>query len=332
MRMMIAAGTIILVLLGSGGGTVAADFGACPVSTYSIVARDSATGRLGVAVQSHWFSVGPIVPWAEAGVGAIATQSFVRVAYGPDGLDRLRQGESPAAALAAMVAADSGRDVRQVAVVDASGRVSAHTGSRCIAYAGHITGPGFSVQANLMADSTVPAAMAEAYRRASGPLAVRLLAALTAAEEAKGDIRGRQSAAILVVDGARQDRAWQGRLIDLRIEDHPQPVVELTRLYELHRAYEWMNRGDVFAETALWDSAAAAYGAAVQLAPQIVELPFWSAVTLAAAGRIEDALPLFARVFAAEERWIALVPRLVPAGLLPDDPELIGQILAQAPR
>ena len=332
MRMMIAAGIIILALIGAGGKAVGADIGARPVSTYSIVARDSATGRMGVAVQSHWFSVGPVVPWAEAGVGAIATQSFVRVAYGPDGLDRLRQGESATAALAAMVAADSGRDVRQVVIVAANGDVSAHTGSRCIAYAGHITGPGFSVQANLMADSTVPAAMAKAFEEAPGPLAARLLAALAAAEKEKGDIRGRQSASILVVDGVRHDRAWQGCLIDLRVEDHPQPVEELTRLYELHRAYEWMNRGDVFAETALWDSAAVAYGAAAELAPQIVEIPFWNAVTLAAAGKVEDALPIFAQVFAAENRWIALVPRLVPAGLLPDDPELIARILSQAPR
>ncbi|MBI3871774.1 MAG: DUF1028 domain-containing protein [candidate division Zixibacteria bacterium] len=265
-----------------------------PVATYSIVARDSATGQLGVAVQSHWFSVGPIVPWAQAGVGAIATQSFVKIDYGPDGLDRL---------------------------------------AHCIAYAGHVTGPGFSAQANLMADSTVPTTMAKAYRAGSQlPFAERLLVALQAAQGAKGDIRGRQSAALLVVDGKRYDKPWQGRLIELRIEDHPDPVGELARLLRLQNAYDWMNRGDLFAEKKDWDSAAVAYGTAEGLAPEIVELPFWHAVTLAMAGKMDDALPIFRRVFAAEARWIDLVPRLVPAGLLPNDSTVVKRILAEAPR
>lgn len=304
-----------------------------PVATYSIVARDSATGQLGVAVQSHWFSVGPIVPWAQAGVGAIATQSFVKIDYGPDGLDRLARGQSAAEALRDMVAADSGRAVRQVAIVDAQGRVAAHTGEHCIAYAGHVTGPGFSAQANLMADSTVPTTMAKAYRAGSQlPFAERLLVALQAAQGAKGDIRGRQSAALLVVDGKRYDKPWQGRLIELRIEDHPDPVGELARLLRLQNAYDWMNRGDLFAEKKDWDSAAVAYGTAEGLAPEIVELPFWHAVTLAMAGKMDDALPIFRRVFAAEARWIDLVPRLVPAGLLPNDSTVVKRILAEAPR
>lgn len=303
-----------------------------PVSTYSIVARDSVTGQMGVAVQSHWFSVGPVVPWAEAGVGAIATQSFVKVDYGPDGLDRLRNGLSPADALAAMLAADSGRAVRQVAIVDAQGRVSVHTGARCITYASHITGPGFSVQANLMADSTVPAAMATAYTNTVGDLAERMIAALRAGEGEGGDIRGRQSAAILIVDGERHDKPWQGRLVDLRVEDHPAPVEELARLYGLHAAYDWMNRGDLYAERAEWDSAVVCYGTAEKLAPQIVELPFWHAVTLASAGKLGDALPVFRRVFAAEPRWIELVPRLVRSDLLPTDTSVINRILQEAPK
>ncbi len=302
-----------------------------PVSTYSIVARDAATGQMGVAVQSHWFSVGPIVPWAEAGVGAIATQSFVKIDYGPDGLARLRNGESPQDALSAMLAADSGRAVRQVAIVDTQGRVAAHTGERCIAYASHIAGPGFSVQANLMADSTVPRAMADAYQNTTGTLAERMIAALHAAEDEGGDIRGRQSAAIVVVDGQRHEQAWQGRLVDLRVEDHPLPVDELERLYRLHVAYEWVNRGDVFAEHGQWDSAAVAYAKGEQLAPQIAELPFWHAVTLASQGNVDDALPVFERVFRTDDRWVKLVPRLVPAGLLPDDSVLIGRILRVAP-
>lgn len=302
-----------------------------PVSTYSIVARDSATGHLGVAVQSHWFSVGPIVPWAEAGVGAIATQSFVKIDYGPDGLDRLRAGETPAQALAAMLAPDSGREVRQVAIVDAQGRVAAHTGSKCISYASHITGEAFSVQANLMEDSTVPRAMAAAYRRNMAlPFAERLLSTLVAAENEKGDIRGKQSAAILIVDGQKREKPWQGVVMELRIEDHPAPLDELARLLRLQNAYDYMNRGDVYAEHQLWDSAGWAYGSAEKIAPEIVELPFWHAVTLASQGRIEDALPIFQRVFAAEPRWIPLIERLAPAGLLPNDPAVIERILNMA--
>jgi uncharacterized Ntn-hydrolase superfamily protein len=265
-------------------------------------------------------------------VGAIATQSFVRIDYGPDGLDRLRAGETPGEALASMLAADSGREVRQVAIVDAQGRVAAHTGTRCIAYASHISGAEFSVQANLMADSTVPSAMARAYQGTKGSLAERMLAALRAAEGEGGDVRGRQSAAILIVDGVKHEKSWQGRLVELRVEDHPAPVEELTRLYGLQTAYDWMNRGDLYAERAQWDSAVVCYGTAEKLAPEIAELPFWHAVTLASAGKLEESLPVFRRVFASEPRWIDVVPRLVPAGLLPADPMLIKRILNEAPK
>jgi uncharacterized Ntn-hydrolase superfamily protein len=264
-------------------------------------------------------------------VGAIATQSFVKIEYGPDGLDRLRGGETPEQALAAMLTADSGREVRQVAIVDAKGNVAAHTGAKCIAYASHITGPGFSVQANLMADSTVPRAMAQAYIETKGTLGDRLLAALHAAEGEGGDIRGRQSAAIVIVDGQRHDKPWQGKLVELRVEDHPDPVGELTRVYHLSEAYDWMNRGDVHSEKKQWDSAAVAYGTAEKMAPQIMELPFWHAATLANAGRVGDALPIFGRVFAKERRWIPLVTRLVQVGLLPNDTTVINRILRMVP-
>ncbi|MFH1566847.1 MAG: DUF1028 domain-containing protein [Gemmatimonadota bacterium] len=174
-------------------------------------------------------------------------------------------------------------------------------------------------------------AMAAAYEAARGPLAARLLAALRAAEGEGGDIRGRQSAALVVVGGERREKRWQGRVLELRVEDDPQPVEELARLYELQVAYDWMNRGDLYAERAQWDSAAVAYGTAERLAPQIAELPFWHAVTLAAQGKVEESLPIFRRVFAAEDRWVELVPRLVPSGLLPDDPALIARIQAAAP-
>ncbi|HWQ29053.1 MAG TPA: DUF1028 domain-containing protein, partial [Dehalococcoidia bacterium] len=206
-----------------------------PAHTYSIVARDPATGALGVAVQSHYFSVGSIVSWAEAGVGAVATQSIANVDYGPRGLALMREGLSASQALSALLENDPGRDVRQVAMVDARGGVAAHTGTRCIPAAGHLSGDGFSVQANLMANDSVWPAMRDAFERSDGELADRLLAALEAAQNAGGDIRGQQSAALLVVSGERSHEPWRGRLFDLRVEDHPEPVAELKRLVRLRR-------------------------------------------------------------------------------------------------
>ena len=303
-----------------------------PVHTYSIVARDARTGDLGVAVQSHWFSVGPIVPWAESGVGAVATQSLVEVSYGPLGLDRMRAGATAAEALAALVRADTNAAVRQVAMVDAKGRVAAHTGERCIAFAGHMTGEGFSVQANLMASERVWPAMAEAFRKAEGDLAERLLTALDAAEAAGGDIRGRQSAALLIVRGTPSGRPWADRLFDLRVEDHPQPLTELRRLVVLNRAYLRMNRGDELTAENRLAEATAEYRAAAELAPGMVELPYWHAVTLASAGKVEESLPIFREVFRREPVWATLTPRLVPSKLLPDDPAILARILAEAPK
>jgi uncharacterized Ntn-hydrolase superfamily protein len=295
------------------------------------VARDSGTGEIGVAVQSHWFSVGPVVPWAEAGVGAVATQSLVEISYGPLGLELMRAGKSAPEALAALVAADSSEAVRQVAIIDASGRVAAHTGARCIAHAGHEVGNGFSVQANLMASDRVWPAMAEAFTRASGDLAERMLAALDAAEAEGGDIRGRQSAALLIVSGEPTGRPWVDRTFDLRVEDHPQPLAELRRLVVINRAYARMNRGDELVAEQRLEEAMIEYAAAARLAPDVIELPFWHAVTLASIGRVEESLPIFRRVFAAEPVWATLTPRLVPSQLLPDDPALIERILSVAP-
>ena len=288
-----------------------------PVHTYSIVARDAQTGQIGVAVQSHWFQVGTIVPWAEAGVGAVATQSFVEPGYGPRGLQLMRGGVSAPDALRALLARDDGRDVRQVAMIDARGRVAAWTGGRCIAEAGHIEGEGFSVQANLMASDRVWPAMAEAFVASAGrPLAERLLAALEAAEAAGGDVRGRQSAALVVVRAQTTGEPWKDRLVDLRVDDSPRPLEELRRLLRLHRAYESMNAGDEALAAGDAEKALALYGAAADLAPDIVEIPFWQAVTLADTGRLEQALPIFRRVFAAEPRWKEILRRLPAAGLL----------------
>lgn len=299
-----------------------------PVATYSIVARDAATGELGVAVQSHWFSVGSVVPWAEAGVGAVATQSFVEPSYGPLGLALMRAGKSAPEALAALLAADANREVRQVAMIDAHGRVAAHTGARCVQAAGHATGDGFSVEANLMDNPRVWPAMRGAFEATKGDLAERMLAALEAAEAAGGDIRGRQSAALLVVRGSATGKPWSDRRFELRIEDHPAPLVELRRLLVLARAYEHMNRGDDLSTDAKWDEASREYAEAAKLAPGIVELQFWHAATLAAAGKIEEACPLFADVFRREPKWRELVPRLPAAGLLPNDQKLIDAVVA----
>ncbi len=292
-----------------------------PVATYSIVARDPATGELGVAVQSHWFSVGAIVPWAESGVGAVATQSFGEPAYGPLGLELMRLGRTAAQALEALVSTDADAAVRQVAMVDAMGNVAAHTGSSAIFAAGHETGDGYSVQANLMEQPTVWPAMARAFEGAEGDLAERLLAALEAAESEGGDIRGRQSAAILVVSGEPTGRSWRDRRFDLRVEDHPQPVAELRRLVQLQRAYLKLNEGDELVTAGSVEEARVAYRDAMSLVADEAtngEAPFWVGVTLAATGREDEAMPYLRRAFAQDNRWAELVTRLPGSGLLPD--------------
>lgn len=301
-----------------------------PVATYSIVARDSTTGQLGVAVQSHWFSVGPIVPWAEPGVGAVATQSLVDPAYGPLGLNLMRMGRTAPEALKALVSTDEGADVRQVAMVDAKGNVAAHTGNRAIFAAGHQLGAQYSVQANIMEKPTVWAAMGAAYESAEGDLAERLLAALEAAEAEGGDLRGRQSAAILVVSSKNTHEPWVDRLFDLRVEDHPNPVAELRRLVTLQRAYlklyegdEWVVKGDI-------EKALAAYRQALEIVPDEAtngEAAFWVGVTLADTGDPEQAIPYLARAYQQDKRWAELLPRLPASKLLPDDPALIDRLV-----
>jgi uncharacterized Ntn-hydrolase superfamily protein len=299
--------------------------------TYSIVARDPKTGQLGVAVQSHWFSVGAIVPWAEAGVGAVATQSFVEPSYGPLGLTLMRAGKSAPEALKSLLSGDALADVRQVAMVDAQGRVASHTGAYCIDAAGHRAGENYSAQANLMLKDTVWDEMAKAFESAKGDLADRLLAALEAAQRQGGDIRGKQSAAIIVVTGRPTGRPWADRLFDLRVEDHPEPVAELKRLVKLQRAYTHMNTGDELFSRNDVAGAVREYGEAEALNPDNVEMVFWHAVTLANAKKVEQALPLFKRVFAADDAWATLIPRLPKSKLLPDDEKLIQRILSVAP-
>ncbi len=283
--------------------------------TFSIVARDPATGQMGVAVQSHWFSTGSMVTWGEAGVGVVATQSMVEVSYGPLGLEGMRRGETPRRILDDLLAKDDGRELRQVALVDASGNVAAHTGNRCIAEAGHDTGEQFSAQANMMLRNTVWPAMAKAFVTTGGELSQRLMAALDAAQNEGGDIRGRQSAAMLVVEGQKQPHPWQGILVDLRVDDHPEPLQELRRLLTINKAYQSMNAGDAFLADGKIDEAFQAYNAAAALAPEIIELPFWQAVTLAESGKVAEALPIFKSVFSADKNWRELLRRLPASGL-----------------
>ena len=302
-----------------------------PVHTFSIVARDPNTGELGVAVQSHWFSVGPIVAWAEAGVGAVATQSFVDPSYGKNGLDMMRAGRSAPDTLKELLAKDEGREVRQVAMIDAQGRVDAWTGKNDIQAAGHIVGTNFSVQANLMLNDKVWPAMAQAFQNTKGDLAERMLAALDAAQAAGGDIRGRQSAAIIVVTGKPIGQAWKDRTFDLRVDDSPEPLQELRRLVRLQRAYNHMNAGDLAVEKKDNEGALREYSAAEKLVPNNAEMIYWHAVALVNMGRVDDSLPLFRKVFAMDRNWLTLTPRLPKSGLLPDDPKIIERIVSVGP-
>lgn len=325
-----------------------------PVSTFSIVARDSATGQIGVAVQSHWFAVGQIVPWAEAGVGAVATQSFVDPSYGKLGLDLLRAGKTAEESLRALLNGDAACQVRQVGMVDTKGNVATFTGSRDIVAAGGIAGRqsattqlrcgasggtlqvgrGFAVQANLMANDKVWPAMATTFAASTGDLADRMLAALDAAQAAGGDIRGKQSAALVVVSSTGTGKPWQDRIFDVRVDDHEVPLVELRRLVAVQRAYNHMNAGDLAVEHGDAASALREYAAAEKIAASTPGIPrsrhaemlFWHAVALVNMKRVDESLPLFARAFEMERGWRELVGRLPQAGLLPDDRALIARI------
>ena len=299
-----------------------------PVHTYSIVARDAETGELGVAVQSHWFSVGSSVAWAESGVGAIATQSFIDPSYGANGLVLMGTGSSADQALAGLVAADAHPEVRQVGMVDARGGTAVHTGRLAIQEACDFEGETFTVQANLMHHATVCDAMVGAYTTTAGDLADRLMAALEAAQREGGDIRGRQSAALLVVAAEPSGRPWQDRVFDLRVDDHHEPLVELGRLLSVARAYRHMNEGDEQVTQGNIDAAVEEYERAEALLPGESEPIFWHAVTLASVGRVDESLPLFAEAYRMRSEWRELVPRLAPAQLLPDDPEMIAKIVA----
>lgn len=284
-------------------------------NTYSIVAVDTQREEMGVAVQSHVFSVGSIVPWAEAGIGVVATQSLVNIDFGPQALALLREGMMPTGVIQALIGADDGAEYRQLAVATPDGTVAGYTGERCIREAGHASDNGVICQANMMERSTVWEAMVEAYERREGALPGRLLAALDAAQEEGGDLRGKQSAAMLVVSTRRRRSVKQNRLVDIRVEDHHSPLEELRRLLRLHTAYRRADDGDD--ALAVGDVAAAekAYGEAFSLYPDSMELRYWMALGLASAGDIKQAKELLEPVYQSNFGWRELTSRLRETGL-----------------
>ena len=301
--------------------------------TYSIVARDPDTGQLGVAAQSCYFALGAVLPWARAGVGAVATQSMVDPGYGPRCLDLLADGVGSADALEQVRASDPGREVRQVGVVDASGAVASFTGSACIDHVGHAEGDGFSAQANMMAGPGVCEAMSDAFVSTSGSLATRLVAALVAAESKGGDARGQMSAALLVVAGERHEHPWQGVLTDVRVDHHPDPLGELARLARVAEAYHLCD----VAEEALvaGDAAAALAGAAAGLAllPGEGNLLLSYIGALIGGGRTDEAAAEVQELVASRPPWEGVLRSLIARGLvpLPEGVTLDG-LLARTPR
>jgi uncharacterized Ntn-hydrolase superfamily protein len=297
--------------------------------TYSIVARDPETGELGIAVQSHWFAAGGTVPWAEAGVGAVATQAFLEMSYGPRGLDLLRAGASARETLDRLTADDPDADVRQVGIVDANGTVATHTGARTIPAAGHAAGEAFTCQANMMWQDSVWGAMASAYEAATGELAQRLLAALDAAEGERGDIRGRQAAGILIVGPERLDEPWRGVRMHLHADDHLDPNAELRRLVGIHRAYEHLERSEELELEHDAEGVRREREAALAAGPDLLEVRYWAAIGMATEGRHDEAVALMASVDEAGPGWRELLQRLVDGELMDIPPEAAARLLEE---
>ena len=295
--------------------------------TFSIVARDAETGEMAVAVQSHWFSVGSLVSWGKSGVGVVATQSFVNPSYGPKGLALMQEGMSAEVALKQLIAEDEGKAYRQVAFLDVNGNASAYTGEKCVVYASQITGDNFSVQANMMlTDQTVPAMAAAFEEHSALPLAERMVEVLKAAQAAGGDIRGKQSAALIVVGPELVENPWEEYKINLRVDDHQNPIEELDRLLKVARAYEYMNRGDLAVEAGDMPEALEQYGTAETMFPDNLEMKFWKAVAMANDGQLEEAKPIFKAIFEQDENWREMVGRLVKPGLLTVSASEVEQI------
>ncbi|MFX1391124.1 MAG: DUF1028 domain-containing protein [Promethearchaeota archaeon] len=285
--------------------------------TYSIVARDPQTEELGVGVQSHWFSVGNVVSWGEAGIGVVATQSLVNKSFGLRGLDLLKKGKTPKEAIDILLSDDEGREVRQVSILDTQGRIATHTGIKCIKEAGHIIGKNFSVQANMMISDQVWSAMAEAFEKNQDlSLPEKIVKCLEAAENAGGDIRGKQSAALLIVAGKTPENKWEDPTMDLRVEDHKEPLKEIKRLVKVWRAYEHMNNGDLAIEKGDMRKALNEYNAAMNKFPENLEMKYWTAISLANNEKIDESLVLFKEIFKKDRNWYLLTERLPEAELL----------------
>jgi uncharacterized Ntn-hydrolase superfamily protein len=284
--------------------------------TYSIVARDPDSGRFGIAIQTCWPFVGAGCPWVESGVGAVVTQSFSEVAHGPNGLALLRRGVAPADALDRLLGADEGRDVRQVGIVDREGRAASFTGDRCVAAAGHVTADGVAIQANMMERASVWPAMLAAWRAPAVSFVDRLLAALRAAEREGGDLRGRQSA-VLIVSGTPDQPPWH-REFDVRVDDHPAPLDELERLVRLHLGFDALDRAEDAARRGDPDEARRASDEALRLAPGDSQIVVWEAIGLAAAGQLDTARAMFADATNANPRWPEFVRRFVASGAQPE--------------
>lgn len=292
------------------------------VATYSIVARDPATGQFGVAVQTHQTGVGRIVPWLLPGVGAIATQSLVNISYGPMGLVMLQEGVPAERVLSALIASDPLGYRRQIGIVDANGRAAAYTGSGCIREAQHYVGDGYAIQANMMLYPTVIESMRFAYEHANGSFAERLLAALFIAQSEGGDIRGMQSAALKIVSGNRHDPHWQ-TIYDLRVDEHENPLLELERLATLRRAAIINDEGERLLAAGDYQSALRKFKEARDLAPNDEELAFWQAVALADSPYHHSSLSIAGRILKQSlkehsviDRWIELIYRLRECGLI----------------
>lgn len=296
--------------------------------TFSIVARDSVTGELAAAVQSHWFSVGTSVIWGKSGVGVVATQSFIRKAYGPLGLAAMETGQDPQNALSDLLKQDSGREVRQIAFLNTKGITATYTGKQCIAYASDLHGLNYSVQSNMMLTDQVCSAMKKAFLGNSKlPLAERVLACLKAAQSVGGDIRGKQSAALIVVSGTPVLETWNDKKVDIRVDDSENPIPELTRLLRLQRAYDHMNQGDLQVEKGNMQLAMKEYGAAEKLFPKNLEMQYWHGITLANNHRIIEAGKILKRVYALDPNWRQLTLRLPKAGQLTLSPKELKQII-----
>ncbi|MBU2491945.1 MAG: DUF1028 domain-containing protein [Bacteroidetes bacterium] len=319
---------VIIILLFSDYIAAQNQFPSQLAHTYSIVARDPETGEMGVAVQTHWFNVGSRVSWAEAGVGAIATQSFTNASFGPRGLELLKLGKTAQEVVDDLIESDDGRDFRQLGVVDKFGNSASYTGQKCIYAAGSINEENFSVQANLMLSEKVWSSMAQAFKNTNGALAERMMAALEAAQKEGGDIRGKQSAAMIVVKGNSSGNIWEDEILNLKIADHSNPIKEMRRLLNVHNAYVHMNKGDSAIEKNDFDAAEKEYESAMKAYPENLEIKYWYAVALANAGKIQDSFPLFKDIFTKDKNWKTLTERLPASDLLNVSEEVLNNILS----